>query len=120
MILLDQVPRNIYRQRAEAFACDGAARAVSRYALQQGFDLRFEVDRRYFFYLPLEHSEDPEDQDHCCRLMAECGNDDLLDSSERHRAIIARFGRFPHRNAALGRTSTAEETVFLNEPDSDF
>ncbi len=121
IVLLDQVPRNLFRDAARAFATDAAAREVTVHALAQGFDAAFSQDQRGFLYMPLEHSESVEDQDLCLRLTA------LLDENPAwrewalpHRDIIARFGRFPHRNAALGRESTPEERAFLEQPNSSF
>ena len=121
-ILLDQAPRNMFRGTARAFASDADARAVARHAVAQAFDLAFEdIERRMFFYLPFEHSEALEDQERCMVLVRErCGHPQFLRYAERHREIIARFGRFPHRNAILGRASTPEETAFLAEPFSSF
>ena len=120
-ILLDQVPRNLFRGDPRAFATDAAALAVARHALDQGFDRGLGQAERLFLFLPLEHSEDLADQELCCRLTA------LLDEAPewhdyalRHRDIVARFGRFPHRNAVLGRVSTTEETAFLEQPGSSF
>ena len=120
-LLLDQVPRNLYRGRAEAFACDQQARAVTRHALAQGHDRGLTQEQRLFLYMPLEHSEDLADQEESCRLFAELDeNPGWHDYALRHHAIIARFGRFPHRNAVLGRRTTAAEEVFLTEPGSSF
>jgi uncharacterized protein (DUF924 family) len=121
-ILLDQVPRNVFRGTARAFATDPQARAVARHAVERGFDLAVEdQDRRMFLYLPLEHSEELADQDLCVALCRERIDDaDYLRYAERHREIVARFGRFPHRNAVRGRPSTLQETAFLKEPLSSF
>lgn len=115
LILLDQFPRNLYRGSAHAFATDGKARAIARAAVEQGFDKQVDPIFRNFFYLPFEHSEDIADQDYGLALVAEAGVEDDLKWSGIHRDIIARFGRFPHRNAALGRTTTAEEQAFLDD-----
>lgn len=120
-ILLDQVPRNVFRDSARAYATDDQAREVTHHALARGFQRQLTQVERLFLYLPLEHSEDLEDQQLCCRLIADLDEDPKrLDYAERHRDIVARFGRFPHRNAALGRPSTAEEQAFLKEPDASF
>jgi len=120
-ILLDQVPRNLFRGSGKAFACDEQARAVTRHALAQGFDRTLIQTQRLFLYLPLEHSESLADQDESCQLMADLDEDrGWYDYAVLHRAIIARFGRFPHRNAAMGRTTTPEEAQFLTEPGSAF
>jgi uncharacterized protein (DUF924 family) len=122
VLLLDQVPRNLFRGDARAFATDGRALAVARHALERGFDRRLATQaQRMFLYLPLEHSERLADQEDCCRLMAVLDeNDKWAEFAEKHHEVIARFGRFPHRNAALGRESSAAETVFLTQPGSSF
>jgi uncharacterized protein (DUF924 family) len=119
-LLLDQFPRNIWRGTARAFACDRLARDVARAALAAGHDRDLPPDRRPFLYLPFEHSEDLADQDRCVELMRQLGDPQMLDYAQRHRDIVARFGRFPHRNAILGRPSRAEETHFLQQPGSSF
>jgi uncharacterized protein (DUF924 family) len=123
-LLLDQVPRNIYRGRPEAFATDPKARAVAHHAVERGFDQRVLPVQRWFLYLPLEHSERLEDQDLSVQrfegLPESPGRAVGIDYARRHRDIIARFGRFPHRNAVLGRESSPEEERFLQEPGSSF
>jgi uncharacterized protein (DUF924 family) len=120
ILLLDQFPRNIHRGTPMAFASDAKAREIARDALQAGTDRKLPLDRRPFLYLPFEHSERLDDQELCCRLMATLENPEMLDYAERHRRIIARFGRFPHRNRILGRVSSPEEEAFLLEPGSSF
>ncbi len=121
VILLDQVPRNLFRGDARAFATDADARLVTRHALERGFDRALSQSERLFLYLPLEHSEDLGDQEDCCRLTAALDEQpEWHDYALRHRDVIARFGRFPHRNAILGRPSTREEEEFLTEPGSSF
>ncbi|WP_207483347.1 DUF924 family protein [Arenibaculum pallidiluteum] len=121
VILLDQVPRNIHRGTPRAFATDAQARAVTRIALDRRFDDGFDVDRRMFLYLPLEHSEDLADQELLVDLVrTRIGPGMYLDYAVRHRDIILRFGRFPHRNAILGRASTEDEVEFLKQPGSSF
>ncbi len=115
LILLDQFPRNLYRGSAHAFATDPKARAIARAAIEQGFDREVEPILRNFFYLPFEHSEDIADQDYGLALVAEAGVADDLKWSGLHRDIIVRFGRFPHRNAALARKTTPAEQEFLDE-----
>ncbi len=119
LLLLDQFPRNMYRGSAHAFATDPLARMFARQALEMGFDRAAATELRFFFYLPFEHSEAPADQDLCVQLVtdwiAEDGDPDNLKWAEIHRDIIRRFGRFPHRNSALGRDSTPEELAFLAE-----
>lgn len=115
LLLTDQIPRNIYRGSAHAFATDAMAREVCLRALARGFDQAFEPALRCFFYLPLEHSERIEDQDRSVALFETLGDGEYLKYAIVHRDIIARFGRFPHRNAVLGRITTAEEKAFLDE-----
>lgn len=114
LLLLDQIPRNIYRGSAHAFATDARARAVADRAIAAGFDQRFEPTLRCFFYLPFEHSEDAADQARAVALFEALGDAEFLKYAILHRDIIARFGRFPHRNAVMGRTTTAEEQAFLD------
>lgn len=121
VLLLDQVPRNLFRDDARAFASDAQARAVTKLALDRGFDLDLGQVERLFLYLPLEHSEDLTDQEHCVALTETLDEDPAwCDYAKMHRDIIARFGRFPHRNQALGRDTTSEESAFLTEPNSSF
>ena len=115
LILLDQFPRNLYRHSAHAFATDPKARSIAKAAVEKGFDRQADPALRNFFYLPFEHSEDLTDQDYGLALCAEAGDPDNLKWAGLHREIIARFGRFPHRNAALGRTTTPQEQEFLDE-----
>ncbi len=120
LILTDQIPRNIFRGSAHAFATDGLALAAARTMTEQGHALHIEAPLRQFCYLPFEHSEAPADQAMAVRTFegwVDEGLDDgpnLLRYARMHADIIARFGRFPHRNAVLGRTSTAEELAFLS------
>jgi uncharacterized protein (DUF924 family) len=124
LLLLDQLPRNLYRGSARAFASDLQARAVARAAIEAGFDRAVPPLKRQFFYLPFEHSEALADQEEAVRLFAALPpgafRDDCLDWARRHRGVIARFGRFPHRNAALGRASSAAEQAFLESADAPF
>lgn len=115
VLLLDQFPRNIWRGSNAAFDLDPSARQACEAMLAAGFDWPLDPDPRSFVYMPLMHSEDIEDQALCVALCEErLGADSGTARHARaHRDLIARFGRFPHRNAALGRTSTAEETAFL-------
>ena len=116
LILLDQFPRSSFRGAGHAFATDPLARMFAKRALNAGHDLEIEGDIRRFFYLPLQHSEDMADQDRQQALFQtrmERTPDDRW--AEHHREIIARFGRFPHRNRALGRETTPEEQAFLDE-----
>ncbi len=115
LILLDQFPRNLFRDSAHAFATDGKALAIARHAIGEGFDAEIEPALRPFVYMPLMHSEDLADQQACVVLFEALGAKTNLDFAVIHRDIIARFGRFPHRNAVLGRATTPEEQVFLDE-----
>ncbi|MGC2855747.1 DUF924 family protein [Novispirillum sp. DQ9] len=119
-ILLDQFPRHIWRGTARAFATDARALAVSRHAVARGFDGALAPVEKLFLYLPLEHAEDIAAQEQCVALFQATGHARWVDYAQRHRAIIARFGRFPHRNAALGRATTEEEAEFLTQPGSSF
>ncbi len=113
LLLLDQIPRNVFRGSAHAFATDPLARRQARQAIAAGHDQRTDAPLRMFFYLPFEHSEDAADQDLAVALFTAMGDANLLDYAHRHREAIRRFGRFPHRNAALGRESTPEERAWL-------
>jgi uncharacterized protein (DUF924 family) len=123
VILLDQIPRNLYRDDARTFAADPQAVEVAARAIARGFDREVSTLARMFFYLPFEHAEDMAHQDRCVALseqaVAEAPPElaslsaNLVDYAVKHRAVIARFGRFPHRNAALGRESTPDEREFL-------
>jgi uncharacterized protein (DUF924 family) len=114
LILLDQFPRNMFRGQARAFATDPLARAIAAGALVRGFDAQVPKEMRGFFYLPFEHSEDMADQERCVALYKASGDAEGLKWAEAHADIIRRFGRFPHRNAVLGRPTTAEEQAFLD------
>ena len=122
IILFDQFPRNMFRGTAEAFASDAMARDIAKRAIAQRKDLETPASFRSFFYLPLTHSENIEDQEACVRLNKErlVGDQLSLSYALRHQAAIERFGRFPARNAALGRTSTEEEKDFLKHNPSGF
>lgn len=114
-ILLDQLPRNIRRGSAAAFACDARALAAAKHAIAAGHDLRIAEPERQFFYLPLMHSERLPDQNRCVRLVAErlrSFESDNLSHAIRHRDVIVRFGRFPSRNALLGRSDTDAERAY--------
>lgn len=119
LLLLDQFPRNLYRGSAHSYATDGLARAVARRALEKGFDRKVDPALRPFFYLPFEHSESIEDQHLCIRLFEaqrdETGDGENLKWAILHRDIIEKFGRFPHRNGALGRDTTPEEQAYLDD-----
>lgn len=113
ILLLDQVPRNVFRDSAHAFATDPLALACAHRAIDAGFDTRVDPALRIFVYLPLEHSEDIADQDRCVALCEAMGDPNYLKYAEAHREAIRRFGRFPHRNRALARESTPEESAWL-------
>jgi uncharacterized protein (DUF924 family) len=114
VIVLDQFPRNMFRGTARAFEADPLALASARRAIERGFDLRLPVQERTFFYLPFEHSERMADQERCCALFRSTGDAELVKWAEVHADIIRRFGRFPHRNAVIGRVTTREEQDFLD------
>lgn len=114
LILLDQFPRNAFRGTARMFETDAQARRIARKALQAGFDAATDAELRQFFYLPLLHSEDLGDQDLGVELTRKLGGE-ALRFALVHREIIEKFGRFPHRNAVLGRSSTPEEVRFLSD-----
>ena len=130
ILLTDQFPRNIWREQAAAFAFDVLALRWAKEALALGLDTRARAIERVFLYLPLEHSENLADQQHAVRLFDALAAsvsselrpafDGFLDYARRHLEIIERFGRFPHRNAALGRETTAAEADFLRQPGSRF
>ncbi|HNB28273.1 MAG TPA: DUF924 family protein [Alphaproteobacteria bacterium] len=126
LLLVDQCARNIHRGSAKAYLGDPLARAIAAEAIQRGFDRRFPFPDRVFFYLPFEHGESLADQDRYIALIEACAREfgaaaaDYLDYAHRHRDIIKRFGRFPHRNEALGRATTEEEAEFLKGPNSSF
>jgi uncharacterized protein (DUF924 family) len=117
VLLLDQLPRNLCRGAARAYACDAKARDVARLAVARGFDAGLAPVRRLFLYLPFEHSEQLADQEESLRLFATLPDGPRraawVKSAARHHEVVARFGRFPHRNAELGRTSTPEEEDFF-------
>ena len=104
----------MFRGDARTYAADPLARAVAERALEHGFDRQVPLSDRQFFYLPFEHSEAMADQERSCALVAATGDADLLKWAQLHADIIRRFGRFPHRNAMLGRATTAEEQAFLD------
>lgn len=115
LLLLDQFPRNLWRGSAHAFATDRLALSIAEQAIADGHDRATEMPLRLFFYMPLEHAEDPERQQRCVDLVRAADSADYLKYAEVHRDIIQRFGRFPHRNAMLGRVTTAAEKAFLEE-----
>jgi uncharacterized protein (DUF924 family) len=125
ILALDQFTRNAFRDSPRAFAGDAQALSAARSLVADGRDRTLPGVRRMFVYLPFEHAEDLQTQEQSLRLFGQLGRDepqfaDLLTWAERHHAVVARFGRFPHRNAILGRQNTPEEEAFLKEPGSSF
>ena len=114
VIVIDQFPRNMFRDSARIYAADGLARMVADRALSRGSDEAVAPALRGFFYLPFEHSENLADQERSVALHRACGDADGLKWAEHHADIIRRFGRFPHRNRVLGRTNTPAEQAFLD------
>ena len=114
LIVLDQFPRNMFRNDPRAFSTDALARTIASRAIAEGRDQRIETGLRAFIYLPFEHSEDMADQERSITLFAPLGEDSLK-WAVLHADIIRKFGRFPHRNAVLGRTTTPEEAAFLKD-----
>jgi uncharacterized protein (DUF924 family) len=124
ILVLDQFPRNMFRGSPRAFATDAPALEAARHAIAQGYDRSLLPVERLFVYLPFEHAESLEEQQRACALFAPLAHypetDDALRYAIAHRDIVRRFGRFPHRNAVLGRPGTAEEIEFLKGPGSSF
>ena len=120
VIVLDQFSRNMFRGRPRAFAADSIARGMSRSAIEQGFDIAMTRQQRMFLYLPFEHSEDAVDQQLAVELIGDLGDKEWTRYAMEHKEIIERFGRFPHRNAALDRPSSAQELEFLQDPARSF
>jgi uncharacterized protein (DUF924 family) len=114
VLLLDQIPRNIFRGSGHAFATDPLALHFAGRAIEAGFDAQVEPALRFFFYLPFEHSEAIADQRRAVELFTALDDANLLGYAVAHRDVIARFGRFPHRNAALGRSNTPDEQAWLD------
>jgi uncharacterized protein (DUF924 family) len=117
-IVLDQFPLNLFRGQPESFATEAAAREVADRAIARGFDQSLPPEQRQFLYLPFMHSEAQVDQERSVRLYQQPGLEDSLRFARHHHALIQRFGRFPHRNAILGRASTAEELAYLASPEA--
>lgn len=125
ILLLDQFTRNLFRDTAQAFAGDALALKAARTLVDAGQDAALRPEQRVFAYLPFEHSEDMAMQEESMRLFTRLAAEapalaGYLDYAHRHHVVVARFGRFPHRNEALGRASTSEELAFLQEPGSRF
>jgi uncharacterized protein (DUF924 family) len=120
VIVLDQFSRHLFRGTPRAFATDAIARRLSKSAVQQGFDLAMNERQRLFLYLPLEHSEDRDDQMRSVALIASLGNVEWTRAAVKHQLIIDQYGRFPHRNAILNRQSSEDELALLQKPDAWF
>jgi uncharacterized protein (DUF924 family) len=119
ILALDQFPRNMFRGTPRAFAADPLALAAAKHAVAKSWDRDLPLVQKQFLYLPFEHSESLADQERACELMKTL-NEDLYGWAVKHKVIIERFGRFPHRNDILGRKSTPEEVEFLKQPGSGF
>jgi uncharacterized protein (DUF924 family) len=113
VLLLDQFPRNCFRESAHAYATDGLARHYADRAIGAGFDAQVDPALKIFFYMPFEHSESLDDQQRSLDLFRATGDENYIKYAQLHYDLIARFGRFPHRNEAMGRTSTQEERDYL-------
>lgn len=120
VIIFDQFSRNMFRGTPQSFASDFKGLEVAKVAIEKGYDSQLPPFQRAFLYMPFMHSENLKDQNKSVELFEALGIDASLDYAIRHKDIIARFGRFPHRNTILGRASTPEELAFLKEPDSSF
>ena len=120
IIVLDQFSRNLFRDQPESFASDSLALALAQFANNKGFDRALEPTERSFLYMPFMHSESKLIHEQALVLFEDLGNANNLDFERQHKAIIDRFGRYPHRNAILGRESSAEELAFLAQPNSSF
>lgn len=113
VIALDQFPRNMFRGTARAFATDALALSISQRAIETGFDMQLTSKQRWFLYMPFQHSEDRAVQVRSIELFTQLGDRDNIGYAQRHKEVIDRFGRFPHRNEALGRESTPEERQYI-------
>jgi uncharacterized protein (DUF924 family) len=111
IILFDQLPRNMFRDHADQFATDHMALSLAKEAVDRGYDETFEQPRRGFFYMPFQHSEDLDDQQRSLTLFTALGDEEQLDFARKHHDVIERFGRFPHRNAVLGRAPRPDEVA---------
>jgi uncharacterized protein (DUF924 family) len=120
IIVLDQFSRNLFRDSPRAFAQDGMALVLAQEAVRAGYDAQLDAQERVFLYMPYMHSESLAIHDAAVKLFTRNGIQNNLDFELKHKAIIERFGRYPHRNAILGRTSTDEDLVFLSQPGSGF
>lgn len=123
ILLFDQFPRNMFRSTPQAFATDWRALSAAQYVIAQGYDSELLPVQRWFIYLPFEHSENLEHQNQAVALFEQLSDPDSVTATKstiRHREVILRFGRFPHRNVILGRVSTPEEEEFLRQPGAAF
>lgn len=120
IIVLDQFSRNLYRDQAQAFAYDSLALALAQEAISLQLDAQLSPDQRSFLYMPFMHSESRRIHEFALKLFQRLGNEINLNFEKKHKVIIDRFGRYPHRNKILGRVSTPEETEFLTQPNSSF
>lgn len=120
IIVLDQFPRNMFRGTPRAFATNSAALRLAITAIDQQLDRSLSTSERQFLYMPFQHAEDRAIQTRSVQLFEALGDAEVLDYARRHRTVVERFGRFPHRNAILGRASTTEEIEFLKQPGSSF
>ncbi len=111
VILFDQFPRNMFRGHADQFSTDTLALAIAKGAIDRGFDEQLKKQERGFLYMPFQHSEDMDDQNRSILLFTKLGDQEQLDYAKKHRDVIARFGRFPHRNSMLGRQPRADEVA---------
>jgi uncharacterized protein (DUF924 family) len=118
VIILDQFPLNMLRGQPESFTTEAAARKVAERAIARDFDQELPIEQRQFLYLPFMHSEALADQDRSVQLYEQSGLEDSLSYARHHHDLIRRFGRFPHRNAILGRVSTPEELAYLASPEA--
>ena len=120
VIVLDQFSRNMFRSTPSAFANDAKALAIVKKAIAKGFAEKLSTEEQLFLYLPFEHQENIDAQARSVELISALGDPELTKYAQAHKNVIDQFGRFPHRNAILGRISTAEELEFLKEPGSSF
>lgn len=120
VLLLDQIPRNIFRDTPKAFEADAKARELTQRALTYQLDQNLSILQRMFLYMPLMHSESLEEQEQGVQLFTDLGREENIRYAIAHRDVIAKYGRFPHRNAILGRTNTPEEEAYLAQPGTGF
>ena len=118
VIILDQFPLNMFRGSAQSFATEARSRDVARVAIAKGFDQLLAAEQQAFFYMPFQHSEDLADQEMALELFARPGMESHLRFARHHHGIVETYGRFPHRNAVLGRASTAAEIEYLNSKEA--